>query len=387
MKIKAFLFSMLISLGAFSQGMNLNESLTWKQVLAKASAESKPIFVDAYTSWCGPCKWMAKNVFVTDSVGKFYNSNFISYKLDMEKGEGIDFAKRYEVKFFPTYLYFDKQGNLIHRSGGSKPVAEFIKDGQDALDPNKQLVTLSKKFEADKNNKEIVVNYVHALLNAGESSADAAEAYFELADEKERLSADAFHVYESLSEMNSSSFKFMKENKSRFDGVSEKDIEDLISARYVNHVLSLGKSSDISGFTTLHESIERDLGKLGWKEMNVYYYRAGKDFNSFVRYADELANDSLFIQADKLNNMAWVVYGAEQSTEEDLKKALMWSGKSLRYDNSWYNLDTYAHLLFRLNKLDEAEKYGKEAVRVAESMGEDAKDTKELLGKIEGKRK
>jgi thiol:disulfide interchange protein len=62
------------------------ESGTWSQIKAKAKAENKLIFLDAYTTWCGPCKWMARNVFTNDTVAQFYNATFVNAKIDMEAG-------------------------------------------------------------------------------------------------------------------------------------------------------------------------------------------------------------------------------------------------------------------------------------------------------------
>src|SRR6266498_2485321 len=78
------------------------EQGTWNDIKAKAKAENKIIFVDANTSWCGPCKWMAKNTFTNDTVAQFYNSTFINAMIDMEKGEGIEIAKLYEVNVYPS---------------------------------------------------------------------------------------------------------------------------------------------------------------------------------------------------------------------------------------------------------------------------------------------
>ena len=75
---------------SFSQGINfVPEDMKWQDVLAKAKKENKIVFVDAYTTWCGPCKWMAANIFPTKEVGDVFNASFVNAKIDMEKGEGI----------------------------------------------------------------------------------------------------------------------------------------------------------------------------------------------------------------------------------------------------------------------------------------------------------
>lgn len=82
-------FSLFFSLFAISQGIKF-ENGSWKEVLEKAKQSNKPIFVDVYTSWCGPCKKMSKEIFVLPEVGKTYNSNLICYGIDAEKGYGIE---------------------------------------------------------------------------------------------------------------------------------------------------------------------------------------------------------------------------------------------------------------------------------------------------------
>lgn len=88
------------------------------------------IFVDAYTTWCGPCKWMAKNTFTDKSVGEFYNENFVNYKFDMEKGEGTAFANEFSVNAYPTLLYFHADGTVAHRTEGSEDASSFLESGK-----------------------------------------------------------------------------------------------------------------------------------------------------------------------------------------------------------------------------------------------------------------
>lgn len=84
-----FLFTSILqaqnkSVDAKQIGISFEHS-SWEDILKKAKEENKLIFIDAYTTWCGPCKMMARNVFTDAEVGTFFNQNFINVKLDMEK--------------------------------------------------------------------------------------------------------------------------------------------------------------------------------------------------------------------------------------------------------------------------------------------------------------
>src|SRR5580692_944424 len=66
------------------QGVAFEHGLSWQEVLQKAKKENKYVFVDCYATWCGPCKWMDKNVYPIDSVGTFMNDRFISVRMQMD---------------------------------------------------------------------------------------------------------------------------------------------------------------------------------------------------------------------------------------------------------------------------------------------------------------
>ena len=72
MNRKYFLFIPLFLIPLFlqAQGINFFEG-SFQEVKAEAKKQNKIIFIDCYTSWCGPCKWMAKNVFTDKKVGDF----------------------------------------------------------------------------------------------------------------------------------------------------------------------------------------------------------------------------------------------------------------------------------------------------------------------------
>ncbi|MSA64173.1 DUF255 domain-containing protein, partial [Odoribacter splanchnicus] len=86
-----------------AQGVEFRD-LTFGQALEQARTENKLVFMDCYTSWCGPCKNMLKNVFTLPEAGEFMNAHFVCVKYDMEKGEGIGLKKQFAVRAFPTFF-------------------------------------------------------------------------------------------------------------------------------------------------------------------------------------------------------------------------------------------------------------------------------------------
>lgn len=90
-----------------------------KEGLELAKLTNKPLFIDCYTTWCGPCKVMKKYTFTDPILGSFMNQHFICVAMDMEDNEGIATAKRYGVQAYPTLLFLDKYGRVVnHQVGG-----------------------------------------------------------------------------------------------------------------------------------------------------------------------------------------------------------------------------------------------------------------------------
>ncbi len=100
------------------------EKLTLKQAFSKADSLGYKVFIDCYTKTCGPCKMMAKNVFPLKECGDYFNTHFVNLMHDMEEGEGIDIAKTYKVRFYPTYLILNPDGSLFCSWTGAVPMSK-----------------------------------------------------------------------------------------------------------------------------------------------------------------------------------------------------------------------------------------------------------------------
>lgn len=89
-----------------------------ENILQQAGDSNKLVFVDLYAVWCGPCKYMDENVFKLPSIVNKFSKNFVNYKVDVESFDGVNVSLNYSVNSFPTYLFLNKEGKVIHRLEG-----------------------------------------------------------------------------------------------------------------------------------------------------------------------------------------------------------------------------------------------------------------------------
>ena len=170
-----------------AQGINF-DSGSWKEVLAKAKEQNKLVFIDVYTSWCGPCKKMVAEVFPLKEVGGKFNGDFVNFSIDAEKGEGIEIATTFNVRAFPTYLFVNGDGQLIYRSIGYKEANPFLKDANIALkeqaDP-KPFAKWEDEYNTSKRDKNFLIGYLKKRAILKLSSADIIEEIFPLLAQKD----------------------------------------------------------------------------------------------------------------------------------------------------------------------------------------------------------
>lgn len=142
---------------------NFNEGKTFQQILDQAKAEGKPVFIDCYTSWCGPCKQMATKVFPQKEAGDYFNSKFVCWKVDMEKGEGPKLAKKYDVAAYPTFLIVNSDGSLKATQVGSAPLEQFIKTIDGLLNDEKGLPWYQQQFKEGNRDEAFLKDYMDML--------------------------------------------------------------------------------------------------------------------------------------------------------------------------------------------------------------------------------
>lgn len=190
----------LFSLWAQAQGISFAQG-NWKEVQAMAAQENKAIFLDVYTSWCGPCKMMANKVFTQKEVGDYFNAHFINYKIDAEKGEGIEIAKQYQVNSYPTCLFLTHDGKHISSFVGAKDVKALLKEGDKALKNYQilpELEALESEYNQGNRQKDFLKNYCIKRESFGSKGGKPVYDYVMLLSDEELLQKDNARWIQSL---------------------------------------------------------------------------------------------------------------------------------------------------------------------------------------------
>lgn len=181
-KFNILLALLLMSITVQAQGIHF-ESGTWKEVTEKAKKEKKLIYMDIYTTWCGPCKVMAAQIFPDPKAGKKYNDLFVNYKVDAEKGEGITLAKKYQVEGYPTNLYINPQTEeVVYRVMGATDVDDFLNRADIALQEQKdpmKWADYESKFEKGNREKAFLISYLNKAERLNKNNDKVLDSYVE----------------------------------------------------------------------------------------------------------------------------------------------------------------------------------------------------------------
>jgi tetratricopeptide (TPR) repeat protein len=148
----------------------------FKNILKTAKQENKHVFIDFYTTWCGPCKMLDKVTYQDSKVVEYLNS-IVAVKYDAEKNEGEELAKKFRVKAYPTLVLLGPDGKEVDRHIGYLDADGFmktIKGYQDGIGT----VTYYEEL-LEKNPEDTDALYALGVKHADAVRSKEAEAAFE----------------------------------------------------------------------------------------------------------------------------------------------------------------------------------------------------------------
>jgi thiol-disulfide isomerase/thioredoxin len=361
----AILCSTITSL-ACAQGINFNHG-TWAEVKATAEKEHKLIFVDFYTTWCGPCKFMANEVFPLKQIGDFYNPHFISVKIDAEKGEGPALAKKYGVAGYPTLIFTNPKEEVVYRVMGSTDPEVLITQGKIAITPGANQEVLKAKFEKQQLSKAELFQYVNLVKARGDDKEAAGlfDQYFKQIDTK--VTPELFRLitgYAGYS--NNAAFQYVEAHRSEFETVVGKEkvkqylegilLPEVKYAKYASEAEYKAAKLLLKSRMTIDEKEELD--------MDANYCYNIQDEAGFMKYSELLVTRYLwnndFEISNVLGSIRWIKDPAHLQTMKT------WAERALALKDNSLNNATLAMAYSALKDKANALKYIDAAMAASE---------------------
>lgn len=226
-KIFSILYILLLPFSLCAQGI-VFQDLSYGDALKRAKEQNKLVFLDCYTSWCGPCKVLAKEIFTLAEAGDFFNPDYIPIKIDMEKGEGPELVKSLSIKSYPTMIVADGDGNIITKISGSMPIAMIKERIVKSLDS--PMYKFHNRYKNGEMTSVETIQYITLLGNSGErdKAAAVAKELIEKTAIKDRFNDNFWKIYSNsrISYRGTDNFEFICENKKKFEKAVGKSVVD-----------------------------------------------------------------------------------------------------------------------------------------------------------------
>lgn len=390
--IKLMIFLLFFESGqAQDKGIKFEHNMHWQAVLAKAKAVNKYIFVDCFTTWCGPCRYMSKEVFPKEKVGEFYNEKYINIKLQLDTTvadtdeirfqyeDAVLIKKKYKIESYPTYLFFNSEGELVQRDGGSSDETEFIAKGMNALDTLQQYYTQLKKYEQGLRDAFFLKNLTLLALHSNEAAATAkfAKEYILLKPKVLNTNDDLQFIYETARTTKDTGFILIMNNLDRFESVIEKKrlsttLKTIImQSEFATNYLSWNNWDKIKWENYSNFILKKypPLGEEALFEIKIAAFQNKNNWGNYINTIEKYrAIHSL--PNDQLNEYAWNIF-KNCANLKMLKQALIWS--KISFDNQTKiepgYIDTYANLLYKMGRIKEAIEWEKKAQKIAIASG------------------
>ncbi len=382
-----FLFALGLSFSGMAQGIEFFHG-TWPEALQKAKEEGRMIFVDANTSWCGPCRRMAKNVFTQEKVGDFFNSRFINMKVDMEKGD-IDFRKAFHVRAYPTLFFIDENGQVVKKKVGGQQAESLIKLGQEALALYDNIDDMNDLFEQGKRDAAFLRKYVKALNNAGKPTAKAVNIY--LRRQKDLSTPEnLLFIFDAVQSADSKAFDLLIEHRKDIEKIkSPKAVKDLIKRACKQTVKTAIEFQDENLLKEAKSKMKKhypEMAKPFKYQADLSYFAATKNEAEYLKCAKKYAKKIVKKNAFEQHKLATDVYSAFPASPKATKLAEELAEKAAQTGGLWEYYFTYAQLLAKNNKKKEAIQTGEKALEIAQTQKAPIGRIRMFLSKLKAER-
>ncbi len=375
-----------ISTFAFSQGSIDFQKSSFKEILAKAKQEKKLVFLDAYASWCGPCKMMERNIFPLAAVKDYFNANFINASFDMEKGEGREIAMKYGVRSYPTYLFLNGDGEVVSKNYGYMDEQPFLQIAKDANNPKLKNASYRELFEQGESDPAFLLNMMQLYADSDfELAKKASERYFQVKKNQSLTRDELGMLLYFLKSVDEPNYQVFVERKDEIGNLmSPETYKQFDSNIRLSAVMEKSldhntkKINDDYFYQNAIPLVGKEDAETALNRMKVVYYPTVNDFTEYEKAALQYYKNPDNFDPEELLQPAYI-FSQQITNPASLKKAQEWAEKNVMKSETSENTYILAALYAKTGNKEGAKMYAEISQHLAESQGKDAALAKQLL--------
>jgi thioredoxin-related protein len=415
-----------------SGDIHWTEDLNWQEVKERAAKERKYIFLDCYTTWCGPCKLMDQNVYNVGFVVDYLNRHFVNVKVQLDKtkndnpwiqswyGDAILIGKQYRIEAFPTLIFLSPDGDVVHQAAGYIGPSKFVNMAQEAIQPGKKYYDPYSEYD------RLLTHYQQGIMHYDRmwymikcarrfdpdvtfKLSEAYQNYITTLNDRQRCKKDIVEFLSAnIANRKSKDYNFFIRNSKEIDQVMQRKgyvtalIDKVIYKELVvPFYYEQNKNSKIPMTGEYLSGIEPDYSEADWNKLETMirqkFDKVAAERNvlaSRIEWYQRCWNidaasrcklielkrypPDLNTQTGLINQYAWNAFQFV-SDKKVLKGYIQWMEKIILVRNSSEYFDTYANLLYKIGEKEKAIRWEEKAAEVGK---DDGMHYEEVVGKM-----
>lgn len=339
----------------------------FKEALKEAKIQNKSVFIDFYTTWCQPCKMMDSKVFSQTHIGDYFDTHFISLKLDAEKPENLNLVKQFKINSYPTMIILDADGKELKRIKSALAPEVFMREVQSIGDDDVDFEDMYSQYRKNKKDFDIqqkILLFAPMFIQSTKGyerdkwSARIESLFAEYVKNKgldDMINEPDFMILTTFHNQTTKDDKILPHIGRNYDKYKDVVSEQIISGYIVglnnDYIISLSKkgNSEYKKALDLINDIYQkaysnmDFGKITPYEAfsfladGTYYLYKQRDNAKFIQTMDEFFNAlGEGVSVDDYTQAIESLYSVNEGSLKDseYRKVMLWLDKALTFEIS-----------------------------------------------------
>lgn len=360
--------------------------MKFDEALVAAKKEGKPVFIHCYASWCHYCMFMSDSVYPDSSVGAYYNEHFICIKVDLEK-EGAELNKKLKAHTYPTLVFFNAEGEVLHRAAGRHYKWLFLELGKEAIDPRRQLRTWLNIYNSGNVSADTAYQVLRKIEIAGMETQEPLLQYLNRLKQEEITKPENWKIINELfKDVQSSFMKTIIAEKPELEKLyTKRAVNDKLFSIYTFEFYMLNRLLDSTGYDALKQKVKAerlDIGDMICDYADMSRFKAASKYDEYMELAPHFVKSYCMDNVSLLYETAHFFY-EKTSDKEKLTSAVKWMRRAVELEDSYNNNLLLCGLFVQLKNKAEARQVVDHAIALAKEKNISNRTALLLIDKIE----